>query len=214
MKKAFIAAAALAVFAVACNNGATSEQAATTEKQTAAEATGQNFNIDTTASLVEWAGTKPIGTHTGTFHLSTGNFSVENGQLKAGSFTIDINSLNNLDMKAGEGKEKLEGHLKSADFFDATKYPTAKFEITSVEPLANDSAATHQISGNLTLKDSTKNVTFPAKVVVAENGVKATAKFSIDRTQWGLFYGNDKSLGDKFIRPEVDITLNIAANKL
>ncbi|HOA37940.1 MAG TPA: YceI family protein [Flavihumibacter sp.] len=210
MKKLVIVGAALAFVASACNNGTHSEEAKTTEKQEAAVASGASYSIDTAASKVEWTGTKPVGAHHGTLKISEGSFSAEAGNLTAGAFTIDINSLNNLDMKAGDGKEKLEGHLKSPDFFDAAKYPTAKFVITSVSPLS-DSTGTHQINGNLTLKDSTKNVSFPAKISIADNAVKATADFSIDRTQWGLFYGNDKSLGDKFIRPEVDIKLDISA---
>jgi hypothetical protein len=45
------------------------------------------------------------------------------------------------------------------------------------------------------------------------NSLIADADFNIDRTQWGIVYGNDKSLGDKFIRPEVNIKLHIEANK-
>lgn len=214
MKKAIIIVSALAAIAAACNNGSQNEEAKTSEEKEVAAATGASYSIDTSSSKVIWAGSKPVGTHTGHFKISNGQFSVENGNLTAGQFNIDVNSLVDLDLKAGEGKEKLEGHLKSPDFFDVAKYPTAKFVITSVNPLTNDSTGTHQISGNLTLKDSTKNVTFPAKVTVADNNVKAEAAFSIDRTHWGLFYGNDKSLGDKFIRPEVDIKLDISANKL
>lgn len=204
---------ALAVAAVACTDAPKADQAATAEKQEAAAGTGASFAIDTTTSAVEWLGTKPVGQHNGTFKLANGSFSVENGNITAGNFTIDVNSLTNLDLTSETGKEKLEGHLKSADFFDAAKFPTAKFEITAVEPISNDSLATHKISGNLTLKDSTKNISFPARVTIAENAVKAEANFNIDRTQWGLHYGNDKSLGDKFIRPEVNIKLNISANK-
>ncbi len=214
MKKAFLFAAAIAAIATACNTTPEAAEATTAEKQEAAAAAGASFTIDTTASAVEWLGSKPVGQHNGTFKITDGNFSIADGNIAAGNFTIDINSLNNQDLKAGEGKEKLEGHLKSADFFDSAKYPTAKFEITGVEPIANDSSATHKISGNLTLKDSTKNVSFPAKVAIADNKVSATASFNIDRTQWGMFYGNDKSLGDKMIRPEVNIKLNINANKL
>ena len=214
MKKAIFAVAALAAFITACNSAPEADAATTTEKQEAAAATGASFAIDTTTSSVEWLGTKPVGQHNGSFKVANGNFTIAEGNIAAGSFTIDINSLNNFDLKAEEGKEKLEGHLKSADFFDVAKYPTAKFEITQVEPLANDSTATHKISGNLTLKDSTKNVSFPAKVTLAENNVKASANFNIDRTQWGMYYGNDQSLGDKFIRPEVNIKLNITATKL
>jgi polyisoprenoid-binding protein YceI len=73
--------------------------------------------------------------------------------------------------------------------------------------------ATHTITGNLTLKGTTKSITFPAKVAVNDNVVTADANFNIDRTQWGLVYGNDQSLGDKFIRPTVNIQLHLVANK-
>lgn len=215
MKKAiFLAATLSALTIVGCNNAPEADEAVTGEQQKAATTVGTAYNIDTVGSSVEWLGSKPVGQHNGLFKISEGKFSVENGSISAGSFVISTASLTDLDLKAGEGKEKLEGHLKSADFLDTDKFPTAKFEITSVAPLANDSSATHTISGNLTLKDSTKNISFPAKLTIADNNLQAQANFNIDRTLWGLHYGNDKSLGDKFIRPEVNIKLNITANKL
>jgi polyisoprenoid-binding protein YceI len=211
MKKFLFAVAAMSMMA-ACNNAPDADKAETAEATDAANAVGATFKIDTT-SVLEWLGTKPVGQHNGTMKIADGSFAVENGTITGGSFTVDVNSLTDTDMKAGEGKEKLEEHLKSADFFDVAKYPTAKFEITAVEVLTGDSTATHKISGNLTLKDSTKNVTFPAMVSITETSASAKANFNIDRTQWGMFYGNDQSLGDKFIRPEVNIKLNISATK-
>lgn len=73
--------------------------------------------------------------------------------------------------------------------------------------------ATHTVTGNLTLKDITKSITFPAKIAMAENQVTADANFNIDRTQWGIVYGNDKSLGDKMIASEVNMQLHLVANK-
>lgn len=213
MKKAFFSLSVLAVLATACNNAPEADAATTAEAQTAAAAAGANYTIDTTTSVVEWLGTKPVGKHHGTFKIKNGEFSIADNNITAGKFTIDVNSLTDLDME-GDQKANLENHLKSADFFDVAKYPNASFEITGVEAVSGDSTATHKISGNLTLKDSTKNVSFPAKVAVNDNKVTATANFNIDRTQWGMFYGNDQSLGDKFIRPEVNIKLNINANKL
>ena len=69
------------------------------------------------------------------------------------------------------------------------------------------------ISGNLTLREQTKNVSFPAKVDVDANKVTAKADFDIDRRQWDITYGNDKSLGDKFISETVNIELRLEANK-
>ena len=73
--------------------------------------------------------------------------------------------------------------------------------------------ATHTITGNLTLKGITKSITFPAKVNVADNKITADANFNIDRTQWNIVYGNDESLGDKFIRPEVNLQVHLVAGQ-
>lgn len=212
MNKLILSFAVLAFFA-SCQSAPEGQEAATTQQKEASQSeAGTTYNIDQAASLVTFVGTKPVGTHTGTFTLSTGNLKVENGNISAGSFEIDIQSMKCID-KDTAGSYKLIGHLLSPDFFDVAKYAKAKFEITACEALQNNPSATHQISGNLTLKDSTQNITFPAKVTVSDANVTATADFNIDRTKWGLFYGNDKSLGDKFIYPEVKIMLNIAAKK-
>ncbi|HPI55260.1 MAG TPA: YceI family protein [Chitinophagaceae bacterium] len=212
MNKYILSLATLA-FLASCQSAPEGQEASTTQQQEASKSeSGTTFTIDQTASLVTFVGTKPVGTHTGTFTLSTGSLKVDNGNITAGSFEIDIQSMKCID-KDTAGSYKLIGHLLSPDFFDVAKFAKAKFEVTACEAIQNNPAATHQISGNLTLKDSTQNITFPAKVNVNDAGVTATADFNIDRTKWGLFYGNDKSLGDKFIYPEVKIMLNITAKK-
>jgi polyisoprenoid-binding protein YceI len=117
-------------------------------------------------------------------------------------------------------QNKLKPHLLSGDFFDADKFGTAKFEITKVEPYASDgkdtsivAGANFSISGNLTLKETTKNITFPAKVDLDGSTLKAKGNFNIDRTQWKMNYGNDKTLGDKFISETVNIELDLEARK-
>ena len=71
--------------------------------------------------------------------------------------------------------------------------------------------ANYTVSGNLTLKDSTKNISFPANLTMADNKLSAKANFNIDRTQWGIVYGNDKSLKDKFISETVNIKVDISS---
>ena len=184
-----------------CQNAPEGETAKTGDKQEAsATATGTTYTVDNATSTINFLGTKPVGTHNGQMHMKDGSFIVDNGNITGGSFTVDMSKMEIQD-KDTAYSYKLVGHLLSADFFDAAKYPTSKFEIT------------HRISGNLTMKDSTKNVTFPAKISITDAGVTATADFNIDRTLWGLYYGNDKSLKDKFIYPEVNIKLNIQATK-
>lgn len=195
-----------------CNEAPKGEEAATTEAQQPVATTGTPFKVDVASSNVAFLGTKPIGTHSGVFKLTDGELSITDNKLSGGNFSIDINSMTITD-KDLTYSEKLKAHLLSPDFFDAAKFGVSKFEITGVESLENDPTGTHKISGNLTLKDSTQNVTFPANITITENEVKANGKFTIDRTKWGLYYGNDKSLGDKFIYPEVQITIDVTAKK-
>ena len=122
----------------------------------------------------------------GELPINDGVLSVNEGQVTGGNFTINVTALEVNDLE-GKDKAKLEGHLKSPDFFEVEKYPSAKFEITSVAPADSKASgtypgATHVISGNLTLKDSTKNVTFPAKIETNGEAVGAQADFTIDRT--------------------------------
>jgi len=217
MKKITLLLSTVAILA-ACKNSSDGEKATTTESQSVQTIEGTPYTIDSTTT-VTWTGFKPTGEHTGIFKVKEGALLVKDNALAGGSFTIDILSLANLDLaKDAENKGKLEGHLKSPDFFDAEKYPTAQFEITSVEPFTPDSTskikdATHLIKGNLTLKDSTKNISFPAKVTVDANTAAASADFTIDRTIWGLNYKGPENPQDWVIKKEVNIKLEIKATK-
>jgi polyisoprenoid-binding protein YceI len=234
MKKVILSALTVGVaFSfVACSSQPSGEQAEVGDAQEVqkAGAGAATFVADKEQSKVEFVGSKPTGTHAGVFKLSEGTVSVENNTLIAGSFVIDINSLDITDEGIDADTEgKLRGHLLAPDFFTAEKFPTAKFELVKAEPYnaSEDAPATvqgkpvdwkveaptHWITGNLTLKDSTKSVRFPAQVSISDTQVAAKAKFLIDRTLWGLFYGNDKSLGNRFIYPEVNIGFNFVAKK-
>ncbi len=213
MKKIFIIFIAAISFA-ACNNSETNK-VETTEKQKAASKDGTAYKVDST-STITWIGSKPTGKHTGTFKISDGSFNVKDGALTGGSFTINMNSLNNEDLAAdAESKGKLEGHLKSPDFFNVEKYPTAKFEITAVEPNTDKTKKdiTNIIKGNLTLKDSTKNVAIPARVTVDAKTLSASATFNIDRTLWGMNYKGPDNPQDWIISKAVELKLNLTAAK-
>jgi polyisoprenoid-binding protein YceI len=157
--------------------------------------------------------------HPGVFKLSSGNVAVANNQITGGEFVINIKSMD-LEEKGGMFDSKLRPHLMSGDFFDADKFGTARFEITNVAPYQPNSSdtsivegANFNVSGNFTLKDVTKNITFPARIDLDENTLKAKGNFDIDRRQWNMNYGNDKTLGDNFISEKVNIELNLSARK-
>jgi polyisoprenoid-binding protein YceI len=198
-----------------------------------------NYPLDTEASELTWYGFKPTGRHNGTIGIQDGTLAVENGTIVGGSFTIDMNAIDVLDLE-GEDKQKLTGHLQSPDFFAVEEYPTAKFEITKVQPIAeatmeedtsrldvvvNDEAVdeykienpTHAITGNLTLRDTTLSVMFPAKVSMSGDQIMAQAKFNIDRTKWNVAYGDENDLEarakDQFIYNTVNVGFDIKASK-
>lgn len=203
----------------ACNDAPKGDNATITDKQQAAEATGTTFVADTAASRIRFTGHGVGKNHPGVFRLSSGSVAVANNQITGGIFTINIKSME-LEQKGGMFDEKLHPHLMSGDFFDADKFGTAKFEITNVEPYQANSSdtsivegANFRISGNFTLKDVTKNISFPARVDLDENTLKAKGNFDIDRRQWSMNYGNDKTLGDKFISETVNIELDLQAKK-
>ena len=211
MKKLLFIAVIATSFA-ACNSNS-AKKVETTEKQTAATTDGTAYAVDSTSTVI-WTGTKPTGKHTGTFKISEGSFNVKDGALTGGTFIINMASLNNQDLAGDpESKGKLEGHLKSPDFFDVAKYPTAKFEITGVEPNTDSTKKniTHIIKGNLTLKDSTKNIAIPARVTVDTKTLSADATFSIDRTLWGINYKGPDNPQDWIIEKSVELKLNLTA---
>lgn len=191
-------------------------EATITEPTTAVEApAAANYQVDTQNSLITWKGTKVTGkSHEGTLKLSNGTLKVEGGQLVGGNFTIDMNSLDNTDLKGKDDYEKLLGHLKSDDFFSIANHPTATFEITGVTPKTGDANATHDISGNLTIKGITKNLTFPAKVMLADNAIDATASFYFDRSLYDVKYGSTsffEGLGDNAIKNEIELKVDLKA---
>lgn len=212
-------AASLSGIISSCDKAPKGDDAKITEKEQAVVPTGTAFMIDTARSYIRFTGNGIGKNHPGTFKLNYGAVAVANDSISGGTFVMNINTLK-MEQQGRDIDEKLRPHLLSGDFFDAAKFGTATFEITNVMPWApkdNEKSlvegANFSISGNLTLKDVTKNITFPAKVDLDGNTLKAKANFDIDRTQWKMNYGNDKTLGDKFISETVNIELYLEASR-
>ena len=212
-----IGISASALTFASCSDAPKGDAATVAGAQNAAAAEGTSLTVDSTASTIRFVGNGVGKNHPGLFKVTQGTVTVANNAITGGQFTIDINSME-LEEKGEMFETKLRPHLLNADFFDAEKYPAAKFEITKVEPYTATgtdtsvvAGANYTVSGNLTLKDQTKNISFPAKIIVSGNTVSAMANFDIDRTWWNMSYGNDKSLGDKFISETVNVQLNLQA---
>jgi polyisoprenoid-binding protein YceI len=166
------------------------------------------IKVDVTKSEVIWTGKKVTGSHHGTIKLKEGSLIMENGMLKGGSFAIDMTSISNVDMAGKDGQVKLEGHLKSADFFNVAEYPTADLDITSV--VHRGTEGSYKILADLTIKGITKPIKFNAQIT-SENGMQvATADVVVDRSEYDVRYGSGsffENLGDKTIYD--DFTLNV-----
>ena len=102
---------------------------------------------------------------------------------------------------------------KEGDFFNVTAYPFSTFQITEVATVEGKT----MVSGNLTIKDKTHNISFPATISMEGNVLKLTSEtFTIDRTQWGVNFGSKTvfdNLGEKFISDDIELTVNLVANK-
>lgn len=169
--------------------------------------------VDTSASNIAWTGYKVTGQHTGNVKLKSGNLNYHDGKLQGGSFEIDMNSITCTDMQ-GEYADKLVGHLKSDDFFGTTTFPTAKFVITRA--VATDSKGNYRITGNLTIKETTKEVKFNANVTDSGSEIKATGKIVVDRSEYNVKFGSGSffdNLGDKTIYDEFDLNVTLVAKK-
>lgn len=172
-------------------------------------------NID--ESKVNWIGKKPGGEHNGYVRLSKGELILAKNEVTGGSFTIDLNSITDVDIQDKDMNARLVGHLKSADFFDVSNYPTGSFVITKVSKLQGSASATnkvtHKIEGNLTLKGITKKISFDAAISILNGKVTASAPpFTINRTDWGVNYQSKSifaELKDQFIYDDMTLSIEL-----
>lgn len=167
---------------------------------------GEKKEVKVSESKITWKGYKVTGSHDGNINLKSGHLEMKGKKLVGGEFVVDMTSIVVTDLEAGKGKEKLEGHLKSADFFGVESNPTSKLVFTSVKPM-NDNSYT--VTGDLTIKGITKPVT----LVVSMFENKASATLKIDRTKYDIKYGSGSffdNLGDKAIYNDFDLVVDLA----
>ncbi|MBV8324918.1 YceI family protein [Chryseobacterium sp.] len=224
MKKiSVIALVAVGLLAASCNSKEKSDTGVASE-QTVAESKGEVLAVDTTASVVNWKAFHKGGfaPRWGTLAVKSGDLSIDGGQIAAGNFIIDMTSIK-VDPASVTEKDKkpadLEAHLKNPDFFNVEKNPVSDFKITSVTDLKETpkdavAGANKTVSGNLTLLGKTMNVTFPAKVDVTENSAAVQAKFTVNRTDWGIKFGTSEAdPAEWMISKDIEIAIDVKAKK-
>ncbi|MDP4828051.1 MAG: YceI family protein [Flavobacteriales bacterium] len=169
------------------------------------------YKLDTKGSNVQWKGSKVIGSsHTGLLSFAGGKLSFTDGKLVSGDFSVDMTTLTDTDLPTEE-RGKLEGHLKSADFFDVENHPTASFQIKSVESVDHKA----EFQGTLNIKGKEKVVTGNAVLAsTGTNGAVISGTLIFDRTDFDVRYGSSKFfdvVGDKVISDEIMITFKVKA---
>lgn len=163
----------------------------------------QSINIDANSSSIKWHGKKVTGEHFGTIQIKSGSLEIKSDKITSGLFTIDMSSIVNTDIEDAGYKAKLEGHLKSDDFFGIEKFPTASLEVKGSTVFANNVA---NVKGKFTIK----GISQPIDFVVKMDGTNFTAVIVIDRSKFDVKYGSGSffdNLGDKLIYDE--FTLNV-----
>lgn len=168
----------------------------------------ETFKVNVENSNLNWKGYKPTGSHSGSITLISGNIVIKNNKLTGGSFVADMSTIKDYD-----GSAKLEGHLKSEDFFEIAVYPMSKFDITKTET----KGAKILVTGNMTIKDITKQITFPATLLVSKDAMTLTSDtFQINRADFNVKFKSKtffNDLKDKFVNDEFDFQVTIIANK-
>ena len=201
------------IFTILLTGCANNKESATDNQQIKTTKTSKinkgDYILNKDLSTIKWTG-KEITTksHYGVLDLKEGSIYVNNDGIISGKVVIDMNSINCLDM-SGRGKNRLEGHLRSDDFFGVNSYPEANLIFTS---WSVNNLGKILYKGDLTIKNITHPITFSGSVKKIDIGYRSTINLSFDRTLYEIKFRSGKyfqNLGDKLILDNIDITAEI-----
>ena len=191
--------AALPLLLTACGDVGEAPRARIGTAMVVTPSDGTPLAIDTTYSEISWRAAKVTRAHEGGFHVFDGTVTVRDDEVTGVDLTIDMPSI-------WSDTPDLTGHLKEPDFFDVALYPTARFTSSQIVPV-DSTGATHLVTGNLTIRDTTRSLTFPATITIEDGIVRTEADFLIDRTAWGIDYeGKPDDLIERDVRLRFDVT--------
>jgi polyisoprenoid-binding protein YceI len=170
------------------------------------------LTVDPSNSNIAWHAEKLTGAHNGTVRIRSGSLTMHCGQLAKGSVIIGMNTLAVTDLGEPD-KQKLENNLRGDNFFDTGKFPDAKLDITSVTHLGNPQSHLLAVSGNLTLRGTTKKIVFTvdaSKSTVTD--FAGQADIVINRRDWAIATDNIKY--DTFIKADIHLHVSLQAKQV
>ncbi|WP_419176155.1 rhodanese-like domain-containing protein [Desulfosediminicola sp.] len=194
------------------------------DTETAASLTDQyllkdgSYKVSVPESRIFWIGRNPNSSHYGTVLFSGGNFTLHGSSIQ-GSLLVDMESIENINLKGDELEQVLITHLKSDDFFYVDVYPGARFDIPSgrLNNQAFPTVPNCELSGMLDLRGRQNHLNIEATVVQGGDGkLHLSSHFELDRTLWGIIYGSGKyyeHLGMHTVFDHISIELLVIAEK-
>lgn len=196
-----------ALFYVSCANPAENKTKAITQDSSSTPAVkqtkGTSIKFSEENSKVNFVGSKVTGKESGGFKTFSGTIDLVNNKPEESQVSVDIDMASVFTEAGG-----LADHLRTADFFGVEKYPKATFISTKIATDKEKGENNYSVTGDLDFHGVKKSITFPAKIVVADNEVTVDSEFFINRRDFNVNY--DGRAND-LIRDEVVLTFNIKA---
>ena len=163
-----------------------------------------DYAVEISTSKLIWTG-KEVSTkqHNGTLNIKNGQIIISDKGLISGDIEIDMSTINTTDIQ-GRGKERLDGHLKSPDFFDVKKHPVAFLKFQGNEKHFSDGKL--KFEGQLTIKNISHPISFFSTIDNVNGKLSARAEVTFDRSLYNVRFGSGKffdNLGDRLIYDEI-----------
>jgi polyisoprenoid-binding protein YceI len=214
MRKTILSLAIIGVmFFASCGGNAVETQDAQNVEQTNS-VTAVEFSQVAEGSHIAWRASHLAGVQPrfGRVFIKEASVKSDNGAVSNAKIVLDMSNftVENFGDDA-ESTQKLLGHLQSDDFFKIAKFPTSTFELIKIE--AGSGEFNSNLTGNLTILDVTKSISFMANITVAENEISIKSEdFKVDRREWGLTYNTEGTKGvptDYLIADEIGFTIDM-----
>ena len=205
------------IFNACTNESKTNTETGDKKQNSTLSASGDSYNIIPEESTLDWTGKKIGKEHEGNININSGVFFIDGEKITGGEFVLDMKSIVNNDLDDDVQNAKLIGHLKSEDFFEVVTYPEAKFQLTGASPIQDEDGNTHKVEGNLTIKDVTKGITFPASIHMDGSSLTASADIIFNRADWNIRYGSESHfpdlVADQIISNSIELSISLMAKK-
>ena len=174
-----------------------------------------NYTFGSEESQIVWTGKKTLIAEwidQGIIKLSNGSLVIENGNVLSGNVVIDMNTITAQKTGSGGGQDRLTEHLKSEDFFNVAQFGNSIFNMSSITK--NDKK--YEVTGDLTIKDKTEKITFPANIYMNDGKIFVEAEVVIDRSKFDVRFGSKSffnDLGNNVIDDNFTLQMKLVGTK-